>query len=141
MNSSDLRANILSDQYSHIGVGIARDGSTYYGTLKFIAAVVKIPDGAIKEVEFGSEATLKFEFAGNFDRNELTIYCQFPDKNARYYTLSSRFYTGIAPLTPEWIDSKTFSVTFNFDKGKGVYNFQFGREGNFFSRGYTVVAK
>ena len=141
MNSPDLRANILSDQYSHIGAGIARDGSIYYGTLKFIAAVVKIHDRMIKEVEFGSEGTLKFEFAGNFDRDDLTVYCQFPDKSARYYTFNNQFYTGIAPLTPEWIDPKTFSVTLKFDKGKGVYNFQFGRGGNFFSRGYTVVAK
>jgi hypothetical protein len=141
MNSPDLRANILSNQYSHIGVGVKKDGSRYYGTLKFIAAVVKIPDGTIKDVEFGSEVTLNFEFAGIFDRNDISVYCQFPDKSVKYYTLSNQFYTGIAPLTPEWIDHKTFSVTFKFDKGKGAYTFKFGKEGNFYPRGYTVVAK
>ena len=141
MNSPDFRANILNNRYSHIGVGVKRDGSIYYSTLNFIAAVVKVPDGTIKEVEFGSEVTLKFEFAGIFDRNDITVYCQFPDKNAKYYSFTNQFYTGRAPLTPEWIDHKTFSVTFKFDKGKGAYTFQFGREGNFYQRGYTVVAK
>jgi uncharacterized protein YkwD len=139
MNSPDLRANILSTQYSHIGVGVKRDGSIYYSTVKFIAAVVRVPVGAVKEVEFGTEVTFKFEFTGNFDRNELTVYCEFPDKNARYYTISNQFYTGRAPLTPEWMDHKIFSVTFKFDKGTGDYIFQFGREGSFYSRGYTVL--
>jgi hypothetical protein len=141
MNSSDLRANILNNQFSHMGVGIKKDGSKYYGTVKFIAAVVKVPDGTIKEVEFGSEVTLQFEFAGIFDRDDLTVYCRFPDRSARYYTFNNQFYTGIAPLTPEWIDHKTFSVTFKFDKGKGAYTFQFGREGNIYPVGYTVLAK
>lgn len=141
MNSPGHRANILSNEYSHIGVGVKKDGSRYYGTQKFIAAVVKVPDGTIKDVEFGSEVTLNFEFAGNFDRNDISVFCQFPDKSAKYYTSSNQFYTGIAPLTPEWIDHKTFSVTFKFDKGKGAYTFKFGKEGNFYARGYTVVAK
>jgi uncharacterized protein YkwD len=141
MNSPDLRANILSTRYSHMGAGVKKDGSKYYGTLKFIAAVVKVPDGTIKEVEFGSEATLRFEFAGNFDRHDITVYCQFPDSSARYYTFDNQFYTGTAPLTPEWIDHKIFSVTFRFDKGKGPYTFKFGKEGNFYPRGYIVTAK
>jgi uncharacterized protein YkwD len=141
MNSSDHKANIFSDQYSHMGVGIKRDGSRYYGTIKFITAVVKVPGGTIKEVAFGSENTFTFEFAGIFDKHDISIYCQFPDKNAIYYTLGNRFYTGIAPLTPEWLDHKTFSVTFKFDKGKGVYSFQFGKDEHFYPKGYTVVAR
>jgi hypothetical protein len=141
MSSSDHKANIFNDQFSHIGVGIKRDGSRYYGTIKFIAAVVKVPDGTIKEVEFGSEDTLTYEFAGIFDRHDITVFCQFPDKNAIYYTFENQFYTGIAPLTPEWIDHKTFSVTFKFDKGKGVYSFLFGKNEQFYPKGYTVVAR
>jgi uncharacterized protein YkwD len=141
MSSSDHKANLFNDQFSHIGVGIKRDGSRYYGTIKFIAAVVKVPDGTIKEVAFGSEDTFKFEFAGIFDRHDLAVYCQFPDKNAIHYTFNNQFYTGIAPLTPEWIDHKTFSVTFKFDKGKGVYGFQFGKDEQFYPKGYTVVAR
>jgi hypothetical protein len=141
MNSPDQKTNILSDQYSHMGVGIKRDGSRYYGTIKFIAAVVKVPNDTQKDVAFGSEEKLEFEFAGIFDRYDLTVYCKFPDKNAIYYTFNNEFYTGLAPLTPEWIDHKTFSVTFKFDKGKGAYIFQFGKEGNFYPKGYTVLAK
>ena len=141
MNSPDLRANILSTVYSHMGAGVKREGSRYFGTIKFITAIVKVPDGTIQEVEFGSEATIRFEFVGNFDRHDLTIHCQFPDSNARYYTYDNQFYTGTAPLTPEWVDRKTFSVTFRFDKGKGPYTFKFGKEGNFYKRGYTVTAK
>lgn len=141
MNSPELRANILSNHFSHIGVGVKRDGSRYYCTLKFITAVVKVPAGTIKEIEFGSEATLRFEFTGIFEKDDITVYCQFPDRSARFYTFDNQFYTGTAPLTPEWIDHNTFSVTFKFDKGKGVYTFKFGKEGTFYPRGYTVVAK
>jgi hypothetical protein len=141
MNSPDQKANILDDQYTHMGVGIKRDGSRYFGTINFISAIVKVPDGTIKEVAYGSENKLTFEFAGIFDRYDLSVYCKFPDKNAIYYTANNEFYTGIAPLTPEWIDHKTFSVTFKFDKGKGPYILQFGKEGNFYPRGYTVLAK
>lgn len=141
MNSSDLRANILSTRYSHMGAGVKRDGSRHFGTIKFISAVVKVPGETLKEIEFGSEATLRFEFAGIFDRNDLTVHCEFPDRSARYYTAGNQFYTGTAPLTPEWIDHKTFSVTFRFDKGKGPYTFKFGQEEKLHPRGYVVTAK
>ncbi len=140
MNSSDLRANILSNQFSHMGAGIEKDGSKYFGSIKFISAVVKIPDGTINEVAFGSEVTLRFEFVGHFDRHDIALYCQFPDITARYYTSDNRFYTGIAPLIPEWIDHKHFLVSFKFDKGRGAYTFKFGKEGDFYPRGYTIVA-
>jgi uncharacterized protein YkwD len=141
MDSPEHRANILSDQFSHIGVGVKPDGSRYYATQKFITAVVRVPEDTAKEVEFGSEVTLHFEFAGTFDRNDLTVYSQFPDKSARYYISENQFFTGRAPLSPEWIDENIFSVTFKFDKGKGAYTFQFGRDEYFYPMGYTVVAK
>jgi uncharacterized protein YkwD len=141
MDSPEHRANILGDQFSHIGVGVTRNGSRYYATQKFITAVVRVPEDTAKEVEFGTEVTLQFEFAGTFDRDDLTVYSQFPDESARYYISDNQFYTGRAPLTPEWIDEKTFSVTFTFDKGRGDYTFQFGRGEHFYPKGYTVVAK
>jgi uncharacterized protein YkwD len=140
MGSPEHRANILSNQFSHIGVGVKQDGLRYFATQKFITAVVRVPEDTAKEVEFGSEVTLQFEFAGTFDRDDLTVYSQFPNKSARYYISENQFYTGKAPLTPEWIDEKTFSVTFKFDKGKGDYTFHFGQDEHFYPRGYTVVA-
>ncbi|MEW6443597.1 MAG: CAP domain-containing protein [bacterium] len=35
MDSADHRANILSDAYTHLGIGIAADGETYYFTEVF----------------------------------------------------------------------------------------------------------
>jgi uncharacterized protein YkwD len=141
MDSPEHRANILNDQFSHIGVGVKQNGPRYYATQKFITAVVKVPEDTPNEVEFGSEVALQFEFAGTFDRNDLAVYSQFPDESARYFISENQFYTGRAPLTPEWIDEKTFSVTFTFDKGRGDYTFQFGRGEQFYPKGYTVVAK
>jgi uncharacterized protein YkwD len=140
MNSPEHRDNILDDQFSDIGVGVEQKGSRYYATQKFIAAIVKVPEDTVKEVEFGSELKLEFEFAGNFDRDNITVICEFPDPSARYHISENRFYTGSAPLTPEWIDENNFSVTLKFDKGRGDYTFQFGRSGQFYPRGYTVAA-
>jgi uncharacterized protein YkwD len=140
MNSPGHRENILNEQFSHIGVGVKQRESRYYATQKFIAAIVKVPEDSVEEVEYGEEVTLEFEFIGIFDRDDITVYCQFPDETARYYVSENQFYTGGAPLTPEWIDERVFSVTFQFDKGRGAYTFQFGRDGKFYPRAYTVVA-
>jgi uncharacterized protein YkwD len=141
MDSPEHRANILNDQFSHIGVGVKQNGPQYYATQKFITAVVRVPEDTAKEVEFGSEVTLQFEFAGTFDRDDLTVYSQFPDENARFFISENQFYTGRAPLKPEWIDEKTFSITFAFDKGRGEYTFQFGKGEYFYPKGHTVLAK
>jgi hypothetical protein len=140
MDSPGHRANILSDQFSHIGVGVKQRELRYYATQKFIAAIVKVPEDSVEEVEFGAEVTLEFEFAGIFDRDDIAIYCQFPDGNARHYVSETKFYTGGAPLTPDWLDERVFTVTFKFDKGRGAYTFQFGRDGQFYPRAYTVIA-
>lgn len=141
MNSPGHRANILSRDYDRIGVGVKQKGNSYYATQKFLSPVVAIPENTPREFEYESEVTLRFEFAGYFDRENLTVYCSFPDRSAKYFISESQYYRGQAPLNPQWIDEKIFEVTFKLDKGRGTYKFLFGKGGRFHQRGFSVTAK
>jgi len=141
MNSPGHRANILNKDYSYFGAGVYQNGTYYYATQNFIDAIVKVPDNTITEFKFESEATLKFEFVGAFEKDKITIFCEFADRGNTYQMPDGSYYTGAAPLTPVWIDERYFTVTFKFNKGKGIYKFVFGKNGRFFPNGFNVVVK
>lgn len=141
MNSPGHRANILNSDYNFIGIGVKQKGRYFYGTQLFFIAIVKVPPDAGAEYNFGDEAALKFEFAGSFDKNNITVFCEFADRSVRHFLPDGRYYTGSGPVTPVWLDDKTFTLNFKFDKGKGTYRFVFGKNGKTYSDGFNVTVK
>ena len=141
MNSPGHRANILNTDYNITGIGIKQKGEYFYGTQKFIEAIAKVPADAVSEFMYGSESALKFEFAGSFKKEDITVFCDFADGSIRHYLKDGRYYTGMAPLIPKWDDDKSFTLTFKFDKGRGIYKFRFGKNGSTYSDGFNVTVK
>ncbi|HOV13771.1 MAG TPA: CAP domain-containing protein [Spirochaetota bacterium] len=142
MNSSGHKANILSKKYSHIGVGISlsSDGKIY-GTQNFSESQAKYIGELPLEYSYGETAKLKFEFLGKFPKDKLTIFVHFPDKNAKYYTKSGSFYTGLGLFEPIWQDDTTFYLEIKCDKGKGNYKITMGSYGSFYPEGLDITVK
>ena len=141
MESPGHRANILSSDYNFIGIGVKQNGKYFYATQLFFESIVKIPSNTRQEYNYEDEAAIKFEFTGFFDKKNLTIFCVFADSKMRHLLPDGRFYTGVAPVTPQWIDEKNFTINFKFDKGKGKYKFRFGKNDRTFSDGFQVFVK
>lgn len=140
MNSPGHRANILRKNYSHMGVGIYRNGNRYYATQVFGTLVARLSDKLPATVPFGSELKIRFSFLGMFPKEKLTVFVHFPDRNARFYTKSGSFYTGVGPHEPEW-DGENFSITIKFNKGRGPYRITMGSRGRFYPEGISIRAQ
>lgn len=141
MNSPGHRANILSSKYSHIGVGVVdKGGGQYLATQNFSDAAARLMGDLPREVAFGSEVSLKFQFMGKFPKDKITIFVHFPDRSARYYIKSGAFYTGVGLYEPVW-EGETFTLNIKCDKGRGVYRITMGSYGSYYPEGIEFEAK
>lgn len=134
MTSPGHRANILSKQFTHMGVGVVESGEQVYATQDFSELVAILEGNAPGEAPFGSTLTLKFRFLGRFAKKRLTVFVHFPDRNARAYLPGGRYYTGAGPLEPVW-EGDTFTIKILCDKGRGIYNLTMGKDGRFYPEG------
>ncbi|MSS72469.1 MAG: CAP domain-containing protein [Candidatus Latescibacteria bacterium] len=134
MNSPGHRASILSDQFTHTGIGVAEEGGQVYATQDFGELVAVLEGEAPKEVPFGSELTLRFRFLGRFAQRRLTVFVHFPDTKARVYLSGGRYYTGAGPYEPAW-EGDRFTIKILCDKGRGIYNLTMGKDGRFYPEG------
>lgn len=133
MKSPGHRANILSTSYSHLGIGVAGSGNAWYGTQNFADASALLLTPLAAKMPAGTK--LRFQFMGNWPREELTIFMKAPDNKARFYTSGGSFYTGTGPLIPRWIDASTFELELPGDKGLGNTLLMGGRKGSFYPQG------
>jgi len=130
MDSPGHRASILSDQFTHLGVGVAEDGRQVYATQAFSELVALLEGDLPRRVPFGAELPLKFRFLGRFSKRRLTVVVHFPDRSAKVFVSRDRYYAGAGPLDPVW-DGDRFTVRILCDKGRGVYNLTMGKDGGF----------
>jgi hypothetical protein len=130
MDSPGHRTNILSDQFTHIGVGVAEGGRQVYATQAFSELVAILEGDLPRSVPFGAELSLKFRFLGRFSKRRLTVVVHFPDRAAKVFVSKNRYYTGAGPLDPLW-DGDRFTVRVLCNKGRGVYNLTMGKDRTF----------
>lgn len=130
MISPTHRANILSSEYTYLGVGVVEHGEHAYATQNFgdLIAVLKGP--ALRRIPFGSEITLKFCFLGGFAKNRLTVFVHFPDKTAKVHVPGGKYYAGLGPYEPLW-EGNHFTIKILCNKGRGIYNVTMGIDGEF----------
>jgi len=141
MNSSEHKENILSLDFTHIGVGVVVDGEKVYATQDFSDEQALLTDSNIpQEVNSGEELSLNFKFVGNFDKNALSIYVEFPNENEKFYVTEHQYYLGYGEYKPTWEGGDTFKVTFKFDKGKGLYKIRTGKNNSFYDESIKIVA-
>jgi len=138
MRSPGHRANILSRQYTHLGVGSAlKEGKEVFATQNFAFVFGEAKQEVPLSVKTGTTAELAFRFTGTFPKNTLSVFFVFPDKRARYVMPDGRYYIGVMPLTPVFTDDG-FAVTLPFNYGAGNYQLQFGRDGRYYSGGVLI---
>lgn len=135
MKSPGHRANILSTSYSHLGIGVAGAGNAWYGTQNFADASALLLSPLAPKLPAGTK--LRFQFMGNWPREELTLFMKAPNAKARFYTSGGSFYTGTGPLIPRWLDATTFEIELPSDKGSGTTLLMGGRNGSFYPQGIT----
>lgn len=138
MNSSGHRANILSSKYSHMGVGVVKKGQYFYATQNFGVLSAEFLGKIPPKAAYGETIKLKFRFLGNFPKDRLYIYAEYPDRYAKHYTPSGSYYTGGGPYQAQWIDEETFFITLTCDKGAGKYELKFGSNRRFYSPGLPL---
>jgi hypothetical protein len=130
MDSPGHRANVLSDQFTHLGVGVVEGGEQVYATQSFSELVAVLEGDVPRRVPFGSELTLKFRFLGRFEKKRLTVFVHFPDRAAKVFVSKDRYYTGAGPYQPIW-EGDRFTVKVLCNKGRGTYNLTMGKDGSF----------
>ena len=138
MDSPGHRANILRPKYSHMGVGITRNGKTYYATQTFGDLVAQMITNVRNAYPYGSEQEFTFEFLGKFPRDKISVFLHFPDKSARFFTSKNSYYTGVGYYRPRWLGGRLFSLTVKFDKGHGDYNLTMGSYENYTPGGLSL---
>jgi len=137
MNSQGHKANILSTDYTHLGVGLAISGDKIYVTQDFSDAQAILLSKIPTTVNYGDSLSFKFQFIGDFDKNKLSIFAEFPDKTQKYFTSDNYFYIGFGKYEPVW-NGDLFTVTIKFDKGKGIYTLRTGKDNSFYDNGLEI---
>lgn len=140
MKSPGHRANILSQKYSHIGIGIAAKGRYYYATQTFGDLAADLLQLIPKVIAYESEKDFTFNFLGKFPRDKISIFVNFPDKNAKFFLKNGAYYTGVGKYDPVW-SGENFSFRIKFDKGKGYYKIMMGSYGRFYKEGILILVR
>ncbi|KAA3599332.1 MAG: CAP domain-containing protein [Calditrichaeota bacterium] len=140
MNSPGHRENILRKEFTQLGVGILVEGNKIYGTQVFGSLVAKILTPIPQKLDFGAEKEFTFEFLGDFEKKDITIFVNFPDENAKFYVSKTQYYTGVGSYKAEW-NGNNFKFKVRFDKGKGIYKIQIGSKGEVFQEGIEILVE
>lgn len=140
MNSPGHRENILRKEFTQLGVGVLISGSKIYGTQVFGSLVAKMLTRIPEKLKFGTVKEFVFKFLGEFEKKDITIFVQFPDKNAIFFVSETQFYKGVGSYKVEW-NGDEFNFKVRFDKGKGIYKIQIGSNGEVFQEGIEILVE
>lgn len=135
-------ANMVSEGYRHLGVGVAVENGNIYATQNFAKGLVQLQSGPPAKVKSGPAVTMKFEFLADFPPAEVSVFVHVPDAKARFYTSGGSFYTGGGPIAPVWRDKTHFEISLPTDKGLGAYTLGIGQKGSYYDTpfGFEAVA-
>jgi hypothetical protein len=129
MNSSGHRRNILSADFTHLGIGFAHSGRGVYLTQSFASLSVELgPQAIAQRVRYGKKCVLPFIFLGRFPRPDLTFHLEAPDPNAMQPAGNGLYFRGAWPLPIVWGSERAGETEFAATHGRGSYRLFAGRK-------------
>ncbi len=138
MNSPGHRANILSEDYTHAGIGIAFDNQVIYATQNFAKPIVRLLTTIPHRVRESAAFTLDLQYLYDIRRSAFNAYLIYPDPEKPFFISENVFVKGFEPVQVEWKEGNTFRVTLNFNAGAGTYRLSFGDSKSFSQTGYFI---
>lgn len=138
MNSPGHRENILNSRFSHLGIGIVRDGKKVLITQVFARPMVKLGSKIPARVRADKDLVLFFEYMRDSGAERFEAFLHFPDPGQKHFIDERTFVMGFEPFSLNWINDHVFSVRLRFNGGAGVYILTFGEGGTFLSNGFTI---
>lgn len=141
MNSPDHRENLLSPEYTHLGVGLIFSGSTMYATQNFAAPLVKLRSNLPKSLNASKIYRLSLDYLSPKQRERLSCTLIYPDPKKAYKISDKQEMVGAQPLKLEWKSKSSFELLLPFLAGKGEYQLCFGFDGGYFPEGIPIRAK
>ncbi|MDZ4181333.1 MAG: CAP domain-containing protein [Candidatus Cloacimonadaceae bacterium] len=141
MNSPGHRENILTPEYTHLGVGVVLKGSKLYSTQNFGTAIVKLKSALPKTLKRNKRYVLEFEYLSPQARQGFKASLKLPDPTKIVNITERTYVRGYVPLESGWKSATEFSVTVDLTHGKGEYVLNFGWDGLFFERCFVFKVK
>lgn len=131
INSPGHRANLLREEMTLIGVGVAVSGGRVFATQKFMDYLAEIVDpepGAVLHAD-DPRVTLRVNLR-RVRPERFVVRVNLPDPRARWELPDRRYYSGFGFLDAEWTSADHVVVELPVDRyGPGTYSLQFGDRG------------
>lgn len=141
MNSPEHRDNILSPDYSHLGVGALLFEDELYVVQNFAFPVVKMLSQPQKRYELAQSYSIYFQYVSIEPREGFAAYLILPNKNAKVMLSPNTYTLGIKPLKVTWVGGSIFKLELPFEYGKGLYRLAFGRGNGHFQSDFKFRVK
>ncbi|HEY9840866.1 MAG TPA: CAP domain-containing protein [Candidatus Obscuribacterales bacterium] len=132
--------NIMKPAYLQLGVGVAAKDGDIYATQNFAAGLVMLEQDLPGRIQAGGPVRLSFRYLADFPPDELSVFLNVPDAEARFPTAGGSFYTGGGPLQPVWKEKQRFELNIPTSYGLGVYSLGIGRNGSYYPTPFSFEA-
>lgn len=126
MKSPGHRKNILDEEFTHLGVGIAKAGNRLYTTQVFATPILKLVSELPGKLLNGNSYKLDFEYLSSRPKDKFSCNVSTPDSLTKVMIDVFSYYEGIAPVRVIWRDEKLVTLILYFDQGSGNYSLQAG---------------
>ncbi|MDP2172234.1 MAG: CAP domain-containing protein [Candidatus Cloacimonadaceae bacterium] len=141
MNSPSHRENILTPEYTHLGVGVVLMGAKLYSTQNFGVAIVKLKSAMPISFTQKNRYVLEYEYLSPESRGDFKASLKLPDPKTRVMLTERSYVLGYVPVKLNWKNWGEFSVVLDFKYGKGTYELNYGWGDQYFDRCYVFKVK
>ncbi len=141
MNSPEHRDNILSPDYSHLGVGVLLLEDELYLVQNFAYPVVKMLTPPLREYSLKQSYPVHFQYVAVEPRETFAAYLILPNKDTKVMLSPKTYALGIKPLQITWEEGSVFKLELPFDYGKGLYRLAFGWNNGHFPSDFKFQVK
>ncbi|MFA5510765.1 MAG: CAP domain-containing protein [Candidatus Cloacimonadaceae bacterium] len=141
MNSPGHRANILSGEYTHLGLAVALTGDKLYVVQNFCCPVVKLCSKLPSYFKQNYSYELMFEYLNWQNANSLEAFLVLPNPKTKVPIGNRHYMEGVLPLTVTWDRGSRLKVKLPFSYGKGRYKLAFGWGNGFYESDYSFTVR
>jgi hypothetical protein len=124
--SPEHRKNLLDTEFTHMGVGIYRNGSKLYVTQILASPILRLTSRLPRKLVANESYRLDCEYLSPRSREDFNCSLATPDPNARIKVDLFSYYTGLIPLKCVWRKDGTLTLILDFRAGSGEYKLQAG---------------
>lgn len=137
LESPEHRKNLLDPEFTHMGVGIYRNGSKLYATQILATPVLRLTSRLPRKLMANESYRLDCEYLSPRSRENFNCSLGTPDPNARIKVDLFSYYTGQIPLKCVWRKDGTLTLILDFRAGSGEYKLQAGWGDYYYSDLFT----